>query len=103
MLSYCIFHIFATDADTEVTDMKLIYLCVSVMYHFFLSVVRNMTAVVSHVGGNLWEAPFRYVVKGDITHNSTQTTMFFYQMVLPCTARGVHVTQALTNDSNKLL
>lgn len=59
-----------------------------------------MTAVVSHVRGKLLEAPSSFVAKGDITHNSTQTTMFFYQMFLSDTERAVHMTQRsqMTND-----
>lgn len=76
-------------------NINFIYLCGAVVCHLvFLSVVRNMTAVVSHVRGKLSEAPSSFVVKGDVTHNSTQTTMFFYQMFLPHTARVVHMTQS---------
>lgn len=41
---------------------------------------------------NCERAPSSFVVKGDITHNSTLTTMFFYQMFLCDTARAVHIT-----------
>lgn len=71
-------------------DANLIYcICGRAVCHLvFLSVVRNVAEVVSHVRGKLWEAPSSFVVKGDITHNSTRTTMFFYQMSLPHTAVG---------------
>lgn len=45
---------------------------------------------------NCGRAPSSFVVKGDITHNSTPTTMFFCHMFLFDSARKVHITAHCT-------
>lgn len=55
-----------------------------------------------HFSCNCERAPSSFVVKGDITHNSTLTTMFFYQMFLSDTVRTVHITAAWTKKKKTL-
>lgn len=66
------------------------------------AVVRKITAAVSHVKRNHERGPSSFVVKGDITHNSTATAKFFYQMLLSDAARVIHMTHSSHNKVRDL-